>query len=73
VGLGYLTSEVKGVKVNGTQPTKANVVNGSYILARKLFMYTNGAPKGAVKEYIDYILSKEGQKLVDKAGFVAIK
>jgi phosphate transport system substrate-binding protein len=73
VGLGYLTSEVKGVTVNKVKPTKANVVNGSYILARKLFMYTNGAPKGAVKQYIDYILSSEGQKLVDKAGFVAIK
>jgi len=72
VGLGYLTSEVKGVKVNGVEPTKENVVNGSFILARKLFMYTNGAPRGAVKQFIDYVTSTEGQKLVDKAGFVAI-
>ncbi|MBN1223016.1 MAG: PstS family phosphate ABC transporter substrate-binding protein [Candidatus Aminicenantes bacterium] len=73
VGLGYLTDDVKGVQVNGIKPTKDNVVNGSYALSRKLFMYTNGAPKGAVKEFLDYVMSSEGQKLVDKAGFVAIK
>lgn len=73
VGLGYLTDAVKAVEVEGVKPTKENVVNGSFILARKLFMYTNGAPKGAVKQFIDFILSTDGQKLVDKAGFVALK
>jgi phosphate transport system substrate-binding protein len=73
IGLGYLSSSVKAVTVNGVEATKANVVNGSYPLARNLYMYTNGAPKGAVKDFIDFIMSPEGQKLVDKAGFVAIK
>ncbi|MBN1274167.1 MAG: phosphate ABC transporter substrate-binding protein [Candidatus Aminicenantes bacterium] len=73
VGLGYLSSAVKGLEVEGVLPTKENVVNGSYILARKLFMYTKGKPKGITADFIDYVMSKEGQKLVDKAGFVAIK
>jgi phosphate transport system substrate-binding protein len=73
IGLGYLSSAVKAVKVNGVNCTKPNVVNGSYPLARNLYMYTNGKPQGAVKDFIDFIMSPEGQKLVDKAGFVAVK
>ena len=73
VGLGYLSSAVKAVTVNGVECTKSNVVNGSYPLSRNLYMYTNGKPMGVVKEFIDFIMSPEGQKLVDKAGFVAVK
>ena len=73
IGLGYLSPKVKSLKVNGIESTKDNVVKGSYVLARKLFMYTNGEPKGTVKQFIDFVLSDDGQKLVDKAGFVAVK
>ncbi len=73
VGLGYLLPSVKAVVVNGVQPTRENVVNGSYVLARKLYMYTSGVPEGLVKEFIDFVLSPDGQKLVDKAGFVAVR
>jgi phosphate transport system substrate-binding protein len=73
VGLGYLSSAIKAVTVNGVECTKSNVVNGSYPLARNLYMYTNGKPQGVVKDFIDFIMSPEGQKLVDKAGFVAVK
>jgi phosphate transport system substrate-binding protein len=73
VGLGYLSSTVKPVTVNSVECTKQNVVNGSYPLARNLYMYTNGKPQGVVKDFIDFIMSPEGQKLVDKAGFVAVK
>lgn len=73
VGLGYLTSSVKGITVNSVDPTKENVLNGSYPLARKLFMYTNGKPQGVVADFFNFILSKDGQKLVDKAGFVSLQ
>ncbi len=73
VGLGYLSPTVKGVSVNGVEPANENVVNGSYKLARKLFMYTDGEPQGLVKEFIDFILSEEGQKLAEKAGYVPLK
>jgi phosphate transport system substrate-binding protein len=36
-------------------------------------MYTNGAPKGLAKQFIDFILSQEGQKLVEEEGFVGLK
>ncbi len=73
VGLGYLSSSVKGIALDGVEPTKENVVNGSYQFARKLFMYTDGKPKGLVKSFIDFVLSEEGQKLVKKSGYVSLK
>jgi phosphate transport system substrate-binding protein len=73
VGLGYLTPKVKAIALDGIMASKATVLSNKYPLSRPLFMYTNGAPKGEVKEYIDFILSEEGQKLVEEAGFVGLK
>lgn len=73
IGLGYLSSSVKALDIDGVKPSKETVVNGSYKLSRPLFMYTNGEPKGLVKEFIDFVLSPEGQKIVEEQGFVAVK
>lgn len=73
VGLGYVTSSVKAVDVDGVKANKETVLSGKYPVSRPLFMYTNGAPKGLVKEFIDYILSDKGQKLVEEEGFVGLK
>ena len=73
VGLGYITDSVKALEVNGVMPSKDTVLSGKYPVSRPLFMYTNGSPKGAVKEFLDFIKSSEGQLLVDQEGFVALK
>ncbi len=73
VGLGYLNSEIKAVKVNGIYPSKETVLNGTYPISRVLFMYTNGTPKGLVKSFIDFVKSKKGQKLVESEGFVPLE
>jgi len=73
VGLGYVTSSVKAVDVDGVKASKETVLSNKYPIARPLFMYTNGTPKGLVKQFIDYILSPEGQKLVEEEGFVGLK
>ena len=76
VGLGYIDPTVKALKisVNGTlvEPSVKTVLDKSYPISRSLLMITNGQPTGLVKDYIDYILSPEGQKLVTKEGFVPI-
>jgi phosphate transport system substrate-binding protein len=72
VGLAFL-SGVKVVKLDGVAASKETVLTKEYKLSRPLFMYTNGKPKGLVKEFIDFILSTEGQKLVDEEGYVSIK
>lgn len=73
VGLGYVTAEVKALTINGVMPSNTTVLDGTYALSRPLFMYTNGDPSGASKDFIDFVLSDAGQKLVTDAGFVALK
>lgn len=71
-GIGYLSSAVKPIQVNGVDPTPDNIISGKYPVARKLNMYTNGAPTGITKDFMDFILSPAGQKIVEKQGFITI-
>ncbi|NLL62474.1 MAG: phosphate ABC transporter substrate-binding protein [Candidatus Atribacteria bacterium] len=73
VGLGYVTDKVKAIKVNNTLPSKETVNDNSYPLARPLFMYTNGQPEGTIKEFLDFVLGAEGQKLVEENGFLSVQ
>ncbi len=73
IGLGYLSDNVKALKINEVIPTNETVNDDSYKLARPLFMYTNGKPKGLIKSFIDFVLSLEGQKIIEEAGFVPVK
>jgi ABC-type phosphate transport system, periplasmic component len=54
-------------------PSIATVNDNSYPVARDLYMYTAGEPAGAIKDYINWILSPEAQKIVAKLGFVPVK
>ncbi len=78
-GLGYVTPEVKVLAIAATagkpyySPSAASVNAGQYPIARDLYMYTNGQPAGAVKAYMDWILSKEAQTIVTTLGFVPVK
>jgi len=71
VGLGYLSTKVKAVAVDGVLPSKEAVADETYPLARPLYLYANGEPRGIVKSFIDFILSPEGTKIVEELGFVA--
>lgn len=73
VGLGYITSDVKPVKIESVMPSKQTVLSGEYILSRPLFMYTNGQPKGAAKDFINFVLSETGQRLAEESGYVGLK
>lgn len=73
VGIGYVTNAVKAVPVDGITATKQTVLSGKYPYSRPLFMYTNGPAKGAIKDFIDYLLGPDGQKLVETEGFVGLK
>jgi phosphate transport system substrate-binding protein len=73
VGLGYIQAGVKAVSVNGAMPSKETVLTSKYPISRPLFMYTNGAPQGAIKEFIDFVVSDEGQKIADEQGYVGLK
>jgi phosphate transport system substrate-binding protein len=77
-GLGYVTPDQKMLAVSIASggpfvlPSIETVNDGSYPISRPLFMYTAGQPTGAVKAYLDWVLS-EGQGLVGELGFVPLQ
>jgi phosphate transport system substrate-binding protein len=77
-GLGYVTPDMKMVAVAGEDgqpyvlPSQASVIDGTYPIARPLYMYTPQEPDGEVAAYLDWILN-DGQALVSDLGFVPIK
>ncbi|MFO8034933.1 MAG: phosphate ABC transporter substrate-binding protein [Candidatus Bipolaricaulota bacterium] len=79
IGLGYLNPRVKAVNVAATdsdayvEPLLDTVVAGTYPLARSLFMITNDFPSGAALDFIMFVLSDRGQRLVEQAGYVPIR
>ncbi len=73
VGLGYLSPRLKALAVDGVVASKATVHSRKYPVSRPLYMYTNGRPKGVVRRFLDFVRSKEGQKIVEEEGFVALK
>ena len=74
-GLAYATDHLKLVciaKQDGdtcVNPSVATASDRSYPIARPLFMYTNGAPQGPIKEYMDWILSDAGQCILKNKGY----
>ena len=70
VGLGFVDHSVKALPVDGIKAEVKTVKNGSYPLHRKLFMYTNGQPKGDVKKFVDIPKSPAGKKMIAEIGFV---
>lgn len=70
IGLGYLDKKVKALKINGVEPTVDNVISGAYPISRNLNMFTNGEPTGVALEFLKYIDSDEGQRIVREEGFV---
>lgn len=77
VGLGFIDSTVKAVRIDtsgdAVEPTVENVLSGKYPLSRSLYLLTSGQPTGLARDYIDFILSSEGQRLVTEEGFVPLK
>lgn len=73
LSFGYLDNTVKSISVGGVAPTEPNAADGSYPIVRPLNMLTNGEPTGAVKAFLDFILSDAGQKLVVEDGYISVK
>ena len=72
IGLGYLSDEVKTIKVNGVKPTNTTVASGSFPIARPLFMFTDGWPTGLTANFINFVLSSEGQEIAEQQGYVPL-
>ncbi len=77
-GLGYVTDDLKVVAVSATVggayvlPSADTVNDGTYPIARDLYMYTAGQPTGALLAYLEWILSPAAQEIVTELGFVPV-
>ena len=63
---------VRAISLDATPPTGANIRSGAYLLSRPMLLVTKGLPSGDVKSFLDYVLSRDGQVVVEKF-FVAVK
>ncbi|MDO5844955.1 MAG: phosphate ABC transporter substrate-binding protein [Methanocorpusculum sp.] len=70
VSLEYVDSTLKAFEVDGVKATVENVLNGKYTINRPLLMITNAEPTGLAKEFLDFILSDKGQKILSDKGFI---
>lgn len=74
VGFGGITY-VEGVKhlfINDIEPTTENVRSDKYPIIRYLQLYTINNPKGHIKEFLDWCMSKQAQDLIEEMGFIPI-
>ena len=77
-GYAYRTDHLKLVPVSvgdapAVAPSVETAIDRSYPIARPLFMYTSGQPVGAVKEYMDWILSDAGQQIIFDKGYAPVR
>ncbi|MCR4428177.1 MAG: phosphate ABC transporter substrate-binding protein [Caldiserica bacterium] len=78
-GLGYISEKVKvlGIRKDASsqpvKPTSETIKDGSYPIARPLFVTSRGEPEGVIKEYLNWILGPEGQRIVAELDFVPLQ
>jgi phosphate transport system substrate-binding protein len=74
VGYGDLAHDgaVVAVRVDGVDATPGTVRSGDYPLARYLYYYAVEPPDGGLRDYLDWCLGPEGQRLVREVGFIAL-
>ncbi len=73
ISIGYLNSEVKSLYLDGIEPTQENVVSGRYMISRTLWMVTKGEPDADEQAFLDFVLGAEGQKIVEKVGYIPVE
>ena len=71
ISLGSLDKSVKALKVDGAEATAENVKNDTYKISRPFNIATTDKVSEAAQDFIDYILSAEGQKIVEDNGYIA--
>ena len=79
VGMAYVTKNVKEIWVsfdggkNYIEPTAANSKAGKYPIVRPLYFYYDTKKEASVKPFVNFVLSAEGQELIDKVGYLSLK
>ena len=72
ISLGSLNDTVKAVKIDGTEATVENIKAGTYTVARPFNIATAGEVSEVAQDFINYIMSAEGQAIVEGKGYIAV-
>lgn len=72
ISLGVVDSRVRAVSVDGVPPTTKNILAKKYRIVRPFLYLTSGEPSGNAGLFIDYVLSKEGQRILKKEGLIPV-
>ncbi len=72
ISLGSLNDTVKALKIDGAEATAANVKSGEYKIARPFNIATKDGLSDVAQDFIDFIMSSDGQKIVEENGYVAV-
>ncbi len=72
ISLGSLNDTVKALSIDGVAPSVETVKDGSYKISRPFNLAVNGAPNEVTQDFLDYILSAEGQAVVVDNGYISV-
>ena len=72
VSLGSMNDTVKALQIDGADATADNIKSGTYAIARPFNVVTNGTLSDAAQDFLGYILSKDGQAVVEQNGYIAV-
>lgn len=72
ISLGIVDERVKALKINGVGPSFETVKNKRYQISRPFLFVFKKEPEGVVKDFLNFVLSEKGQKIVRASGFVPV-
>lgn len=70
IGMGYMDDSVQSLAIDGITPSKENVSNKTYPIAREVYWYVPSERTGTMKELVDFAISNDGQSIVESEGFI---
>ena len=70
ISLGLVNDNIKALDIDGIEATAENIMNNSYTLARPFLFVTKDEPTGLTKDFIDFILSSDGQEILSSEGLI---
>jgi phosphate transport system substrate-binding protein len=73
VSHGLINEKIKPLKVDDQDCNTENIISGKYKLVRPIFLLVKGTLEGETKNFIDYILSDEGQQMIKSKGLLPAK
>ena len=72
ISLGSLNDTVKAIQIDGVDPTVENIKDGSYKISRPFNIATKDGISEAAQDFIDFIMSADGQKVLEDNGYITV-